>query len=73
MGSAMSTSGREDSPGISRRVLTKRPAYLNTPSAARFSTMPTTSTARRRPWVDCLSMSSPAKKFTRMEPIIMRT
>ena len=35
--------------------------------------MPTTSTARRPPREDCLSISSPAKKFTKMEPIIMST
>mgnify|MGYP000178763265 CR=1 FL=1 len=73
MGRAMFTSGREEKAGIPRSVSTKRPAYLNTPKAARFSTMPTTNTALRRLWVGCLSISTPAKKFTRMEAIIMST
>ena len=73
MGRAISTAGREEKAGMPRRVSTNSPAYLNTPRASRFSTIPTTSTARRRPWLGCLSMSSPAKKLTRMEPIMMST
>ena len=72
MGRAMLTSGMASSPEICLKVPTNRPAYLNTPRAARFRTMPTTSTAFLRPWEGCRAMRTPQKKFTRMDPSMMR-